>query len=88
MVDTIIALEPAAPPGSEKIIMVTGWALFVLSVAVVLGIFASGAWMAIEKMSSGSTRSATMMLVGCVVGAIILVSGTAIFSAITGWSVV
>ena len=88
MVETLLALEPAAPPGSEKIVMVTGWALFVLSVAVIVGIFASGAWLAIEKVSSGSTRNATMMLVGCVAGAIVLVSGTAIFSAITGWSVV
>lgn len=88
MVETLLALEPAAPPGSEKITMVVGWALFVLSVAVIVGILASGAWLAIEKMSSGSTRNATMMLVGCVAGAIILVSGTAIFSQITGWSVV
>ncbi|WP_333619998.1 hypothetical protein [Dietzia sp.] len=88
LTETYLALEPAAPPGSEKITMVVGWAMFIGCVGVILGIIGSGVWLAIEKITSGSTRSATMMLVGCVAGAIILVSATAIFSAITGWSVV
>lgn len=84
---TIVALEPVAPPGSDKVVMIIGWVMWLSAAGLLCGFIGCGCWFGIEKFTSGSTRTAGIAAAACCAGAVFLVAVSSIFTAITGWTI-
>ncbi|MCT1640882.1 MULTISPECIES: hypothetical protein [Mycobacteriales] len=93
LTDTVVTiyaqggLQPVAPPGADKGQMILGWGLYVSCLLLIGALIGSAAYLGWEKMTDGSSRRATQMLMGSLLGCIVMVSATAIFTAVTGWSI-
>ncbi|WP_430336155.1 hypothetical protein [Rhodococcus sp. ACT016] len=64
-------VKPAAPPGSERFLMIMSWVIWGAVIFCIVGLVIAGAMLAYQRMQGGG-GDAQMKIVGAMVGAVII----------------